>query len=101
MRANITATPVSLNATIARIKASLRIVNDEDTLSRPIDCIRCRDLGVIEMTGGTYELHGDPTHRRRGRRVEATPESPVFVRCECVKRQAAAQEPARKVFKAS
>ena len=49
----------------------------EDPLGPVVRCVRCRDSGVIEFTGGTVTSY-------RGLRVEASPERPVYRRCGCM-----------------
>jgi len=88
------ASKASLDATLARIIGQVRIVPDSETLGRPVACIRCQDRGVIEMISGSYELAGD-RYGRRGRRIDATLENPIYVGCDCRKKQGD-RTPARK-----
>lgn len=66
---------MSLQERIDEIRARGPV--DEDRLGRPVRCIRCRDTGVIEYTGGTITTH-------RGLHVEASPDRPVYRRCTCL-----------------
>lgn len=54
----------------------------EAAVGRRVECIRCKDLRVIEFIGGTYNVGW--THSRPVK-VEATPEHPVYKQCKACK----------------
>ena len=79
-----------LEAQLARIIGNVRVIRDEDTLGHPVRCLRCRDTGLVEYTGGTHvTLGAEP--RRQGQKITATEQHPVYKQCGC---QPATQEPA-------
>ena len=51
-----------------------------DPLGPVVRCVRCRDSGVIEFTGGTVTSY-------RGLKVEASEARPVYRRCSCVDKE--------------
>ena len=52
----------------------------EDERRRPVRCVRCGDLGMIEFTGGEVLTY-------RGVSVVASPERPVYRRCGCMDKE--------------
>lgn len=85
MNKSPTATKVSLDATLTRILGRVQVVSDGDTLGPPVKCIRCQDRGVIEYTSGTHQTIGNTLNSWHGRSVDATPEAPVYIGCDCRK----------------
>ncbi len=92
-----TASKVSLDATLARILSKVHVIPDEETLGPPVSCIRCQDHGVIELTSGTHRTLGHSANNWRGHYVEATPEHPVYVGCDCRHKEPKAK-PAKGVY---
>lgn len=70
-----TATRVSLETTLSRIVGRITTV-DPDALGPPVNCVRCKDYGIVELTGGEYRTP-------RGAKVTATPDKPVYRTCTC------------------
>jgi len=98
MRQSPTATKISLDATLKRILGRIQVVAD-DELGPVVSCVRCHDFGVVEMISGRYELAGD--RFRRHKTVEASRENPVYVPCECRRRDEDEKPRARKSFSAA
>lgn len=77
----MTMTRRDLDAKLAKILGSREPIPDEDTLGRPVRCVRCRDTGLIEYQAGEFVTVGVPGIG--GTKITATPDRPVYRQCGC------------------
>lgn len=68
----------SLDRIMAEVRAR-RIGPDEEPA--PFKC-GCQDTGMVRMESGRYDLASDPAKPWRHTWVDASPERPIYVRCQ-------------------